>query len=200
MASSVADRFVLLQFCLQCHSELLYEFQTVVFLIDAFLRVHCVTSWGVDTAVRNNGSVVSACFASIATGCGGGILAALFLDETPSNSWMDRVTRVIMAKKRCVLIPFLNNREMEHLLTMSLCYQAAIGFLPLPFLSPLDPVCVHSLCFTQLTAKLLCFSVFFLLDGIERLMGVVVVFSFYDSKRLFLPLPLTESYRKTKSD
>lgn len=200
MASSVADRFVLFQFRLQCHSELLCEFQTVVFLIDAFLRVHCVTSWGVDTAVRNNGSVVSACFASIATGCGGGILATLFLDETPSDSWMDKMTRVIMVKKRCVLIPFLNNREMEHLLTMSLCYQVAIGFFPLPFLSPLDPVCIHSLYFTQLTAKLLCFSVFFLLDGIERMMGVVVVFSFYDSKRLFVPLPLTESYRKTKSD
>ena len=150
--------------------------------------------------MRNNGSVVSACFASIATGCGGGILASLLLDTTPSDSWMDKVTRVVMAKKRCVLVPFLNNREMEHLLTMSLCYQAAIGFLPLPFLSPLDPVCVSSFSFTQLTAKLLCFIVFFLLDGVERMMGVVVVFSFCDSKRLFVPIPLTESYRKTKSE
>ena len=120
----------------------------MVFLIDAFLRVHCVTSWGVDTAVRSNGSVVSACFASIATGCGGGILASLFLDATPSDSWMDKVTRVIMAKKRCVLISLLNCREMEHLLTMSLCYQAAIGFLPLPFVTPLDPVSLRSLSVT----------------------------------------------------
>ncbi|KAK8803877.1 hypothetical protein WA588_005767 [Blastocystis sp. NMH] len=145
-------------------------FNSVVFLIDAFLRVHCVTSWGVDTAVRNNGSVVSACFASIATGCGGGILTALFLDATPSDAWMDKVTRVIVAKKK----------EMEHLLTMSLCYQAAIGFLPLPFITPLDP----------LTAKLICFIVFFLFDGMERMMGV----------RLFVPLPLTESYQKEKRD
>lgn len=120
----------------------------MVFLIDAFLRVHCVTSWGVDTAVRNNGSVVSACFASIATGCGGGILAALFLDATPSDAWMDKVTRVIVAKKKCVWLSFLSCREMEHLLTMSLCYQAAIGFLPLPFTTPLDPVCRSLLSFS----------------------------------------------------
>ena len=111
----------------------------MVFLIDAFLRVHCVTSWGVDTAVRNNGSVVSA--------CGGGILTALFLDATPSDAWMDKVTRVIVAKKKCVWLSFLSCREMEHLLTMSLCYQAAIGFLPLPFITPLDPVCRSLLSF-----------------------------------------------------
>ena len=67
-------------------------------------------------------------------------MAALFLDATPSISWMDKVTCVIMAKKRCVWLSFLSCREMEHLLTMSLCYQAAIGFLPLPFITPLDPV------------------------------------------------------------
>lgn len=113
---------------------------------------------------------------------------------------MDKVTRVIMAKKRCVWLSFLSCREMEHLLTMSLCYQAAIGFLPLPFITPLDPVRLFLSSFPQLTAKLLCFTVFFLLDGIERMMGVVVFFSFSHSKRLFVPLPLTESYRKEKSD
>ena len=100
MAASVADRSSLFFLRVQRRCVLFPKLQGVVFLIDAFLRVHCVTSWGVDTAVRSNGSVVSACFASIATGCGGGILAALFLDATASDSWMDKVTRVIVAKKR----------------------------------------------------------------------------------------------------
>lgn len=32
------------------------------------------------------------------------------------------------------------DREMEHLLTLSVCYQIAIGFIPLPFITPMDPV------------------------------------------------------------
>ena len=113
---------------------------------------------------------------------------------------MDKVTRVIVAKKKCVWLSFLSCREMEHLLTMSLCYQAAIGFLPLPFITPLDPVCRSLLSFPSLTAKLICFIVFFLFDGMERMMGVVVSFCLDYLKRLFVPLPLTESYQKEKRD
>lgn len=58
-----------------------------------------MTSWGVDTAIRCNGSVVSATFGSIATGCGGGFLAALLLDDM-EGSWMDKITRVWMSRKR----------------------------------------------------------------------------------------------------
>lgn len=60
-----------------------------------------MTSWGVDTAIRCNGSVVSATFASIATGCGGGFLAFLLLDKT-KGSWMDRVTSVLMTRKQYI--------------------------------------------------------------------------------------------------
>ena len=69
------------------------------FLTEALLRVHCVTSWGVDTSIRSNGSVVSATFGSIATGCGGGFLASLLLDDM-KGSWMDKVTRALMTRKQ----------------------------------------------------------------------------------------------------
>ena len=88
-----------------------------------------MTSWGVDTAIRANGSVVSATFASIATGCGGGFIAAILLDAS-SSSLMDKITRVFVSKKR----------EIEHLMTLSLFYQVAIGFIPLSFIVPLDRV------------------------------------------------------------
>ena len=68
-----------------------------------------MTSWGVDTAIRANGSVVSATFASIATGLafqspsgiggGGGFIAAILLDAS-SSSLMDKITRVFVSKKR----------------------------------------------------------------------------------------------------
>ena len=42
----------------------------------------------------------------------------------------------------------LTNREMEHLLTMSIVYQIAIGFIAIPFVSPIDPVgqMFHEIC------------------------------------------------------
>ena len=147
-------------------------FQLFFFLTEALLRVHCVTSWGVDTAIRSNGSVVSATFGSIATGCGGGFLASLLLDDM-KGSWMDKVTRALMTRKQ----------EIEHLLTLSLCYQCAIGFIPLPFITPIHPV----------TAKSLCFTLFLFLYGIEHLFGL----------RLFIPIPFQASYSedlKTKKD
>ena len=67
-----------------------------------------MTSWGVDTAIRANGSVVSATFASIATGLAfqspswigcGGFIAAILLDAS-SSSLMDKITRVFVSKKR----------------------------------------------------------------------------------------------------
>lgn len=68
-------------------------------MVDCLLRVHCVTSWGVHTAIAAGGSVVSATFASMATGCGGGMLATLLLDES-SSVWMDKLTRVLVKYKR----------------------------------------------------------------------------------------------------
>ncbi|KAM7456379.1 hypothetical protein BLSTO_02867 [Blastocystis sp. subtype 1] len=102
--------------------------QWFFFLVDCLLRVHCVTSWGVDNAIRANGSVISATFASIATGCGGGFVASVLLDKS-RGSTMDKISRVFALKKR----------EIEHLLTMSLFYQVLIGFLPLPMVTPLVP-------------------------------------------------------------
>lgn len=37
-------------------------------------------------------------------------------------------------------------RELEHLLTLSLVYQVLIGFIPLPFFSPIDRVGVGVSC------------------------------------------------------
>lgn len=66
--------------------------------MECLLRVHCVTSWGVDVAVLAGGSVVSAVLASMATGCGGGMLASLLLDSS-SSVWMDKITAVLMKYK-----------------------------------------------------------------------------------------------------
>ena len=67
---------------------------------DAFLRVHCVSSWGVDAAIRYGGSVISATLSSIATGCGGGFVAMLLLDNNSQGTWMDKIVRVFIPRKR----------------------------------------------------------------------------------------------------
>lgn len=58
--------FSLLRF-IKYYNLFLFD-QIFNFFVDAFLRVHCVTSWGADIAIRSNGSVVSAIFGSMATG------------------------------------------------------------------------------------------------------------------------------------
>lgn len=67
--------------------------------MECLLRVHCVTSWGVDVAILSGGSVVSAVLASMATGCGGGMIANLLLDPS-SSVWMDKITAVLMKYKK----------------------------------------------------------------------------------------------------
>lgn len=115
------------------------------FVVDCLLRIHCVTSWGVHTAISAGGSVVSATFASMATGCGGGMLATLLLDDS-SSVWMDKVTRVLVKYKRWRSQSDAICRELEHLMTLSLLYQVLIGFLPLSFVSPIDFVGVEKDC------------------------------------------------------
>ena len=127
-------------------------YQIFNFTVECLLRVHCVTSWGVDVAVLSGGSVVSAVLASMATGCGGGMIANLLLDSS-SSVWMDKITVVLMKYKK----------ELEHLLTLSLVYQVLIGFIPLSFFSPID----------RLSAKTICFGLFLLLHLIERVVGIV---------------------------
>lgn len=117
--------------------------------MDCLLRVHCVTSWGVDSAIRANGSVISATFASIATGrtnslcllrgCGGGFVASVLLDKS-GGSTMDKINRTFAVKKRYVIFNDVTCSEIEHLLTMSLFYQVLIGFLPLPLMIPMIPM------------------------------------------------------------
>lgn len=68
--------------------------------MDAFLRVHCVSSWGVDAAIRYGGSVISATLASVATGCGGGFVAMMLLDRETRGSWMDKIVRVYKTRKQ----------------------------------------------------------------------------------------------------
>lgn len=58
-----------------------------------------MTSWGVDTAIRVMEVLFSATFGSVATGCGGGFLASLLLDDM-KGSWMDKVTRALMTRKQ----------------------------------------------------------------------------------------------------
>ncbi|CBK23917.2 uncharacterized protein [Blastocystis hominis] len=133
-----------------------FLYQCFNFVVDCLLRIHCVTSWGVHTAISAGGSVVSATFASMATGCGGGMLATLLLDDS-SSVWMDKLTRVLVKYKR----------ELEHLLTLSLLYQALIGFLPLSFVSPMDFI----------SAKSVCFVVFLCLHFVDRVIGIVIVWA-----------------------
>lgn len=115
------------------------------FLVDAFLRVHCVTSWGADTAIRNHGSVISAVLSSVATGCGGGTLATILLDTNYQRSLMDKLTDALVSRKAYSYRVVMNDSEIEHLVTMSLFYQISIGFIPLSFIHPIDPV-MKSVC------------------------------------------------------
>lgn len=76
----------------------------------------------------------------MATGCGGGVLATILLDSHFQGSLMSKLTRVLYSRKRYAMTLFLICSELEHLLTMSLFYQIAIGFIPLSFIQPIDPV------------------------------------------------------------
>lgn len=52
---------------------------------------------------------------------------------------------LLSQENRSVYDIVMNDREIEHLVTMSLFYQIAIGFIPLSFIHPIDPV-VKSVC------------------------------------------------------
>lgn len=47
---------------------------------------------------------------------------------------------LLFQEKRSVYEVIMNDSEIEHLVTMSLFYQIAIGFIPLSFIHPIDPV------------------------------------------------------------
>lgn len=86
----------------------------------------------------------------------------------------------------------MNGSEIEHLVTMSLFYQIAIGFIPLSFIHPIDPVMKNVCSQLQLAAKFLTFSLFMVLHCIERLTGLVVYRTWFDCRDslfLFLSRP-----------
>lgn len=68
----------------------------------------------------------------------------MLLDREKRGSWMDKIARVYTTRKQQDGVVMddgeIMDREIEHLLTLSVCYQIAIGFIPLPFITPMNPV------------------------------------------------------------